>query len=106
MNPHLIHDSKPGVEISFKRKNTGDGLRLALNPGLLISKLCHFRQDSPPLWVSVSTFGKRRKNAHFTYCVHKVIKRMGFAGGTQHLAQGRGTINVDVSIALFLYLSF
>lgn len=72
MNPHLTHDSKPGVDISFKRKSTRNGFRLALDPGLLISKLHHFRQDLPFLQVPVSTFGKRRNKEHFLFCVHKV----------------------------------
>ena len=71
MNPHLTPDSKPGVDISFKRKNTRNGARLALDPGLLISKLRH-GQDLPFLQVPVSTFRKRRKKEHFLYCVHKV----------------------------------
>lgn len=73
MNPHLTHDSEPGVDLSFKRKNTRNGLQLALVPGLLISKLCHFRQDLPFLQVSMSTFRKQRKKEHFLYCVHKVV---------------------------------
>ena len=73
MNPHLIHDSRPGVDFSFKRKNTRNGLRLALDPGLLISKLRHFRQDLPFLQVSRSTFRERRKKEDFLYRVHRVV---------------------------------